>query len=232
MNELLTALDSISRELSRSISAFNDLRRIRDLVSEDLRPIFVGAPGRDDMFLLAGNLDSLNCLIDVEIEEAHCLLVSCNKAKDLASKNAHSTSLGQRLQELANVDAAVQDKEIARYVPGLAPLGLSVPAPEDIFDAQCGWGHWTSTLEFHSSTLKKLALQFPSTHPFSPHFGMIVNMLNSIFLWCEEQRKIQVAIEVLSKPNNKFGPDYGSFLRLELLELKRQVVPLPRGEEE
>ena len=232
MNELLTALDSISRELNRSISAFSNLQKIRALVSKDLRPIFLGAPGRDDMFLLAGNLDSLKCLIDVEIEEAHCLLVSCSKARGLASKNAHGTSLGQRLQELANVDAAVQDKEIARYVPGLAPLELSMPALEGIYAGLDGWGRWTSTLELHSSALKKLALQFPSTHPFSPPFGMIVNMLNSIFLWCEEQRKIQVAIEVLSKPNNKVGPDYGSFLRLELLELKRQVVRLPRGEEE
>lgn len=236
MKDLLLALDSILDQLNRSLIGLSKLRSIRDTVSEDLRPIIQGAPEGGNMFLLAGNLDSLKCLIDAEIEEVHHLLVSCEKAKELATKEAYEHSLAQRLQELAHVDAAVQDGKFSRYVPGLAPLGLSFEKKSILADAEIGaeenWRHWATVLEEHTFTLRHIALQFPSTHPFSPPFGMIINMLNSTFQWCEEQRKLHIAIEVLSKPNAEIGRDYGSFLRLELLELRRQVSALPRGEEE
>jgi hypothetical protein len=57
-------------------------------------------------------------------------------------------------------------------------------------------------------------------------------MMNSLYLWCDEQRKLQAAVEVLSEPRGKSGIDYGSFLRLELLEIRRQLIDPPRGEEE
>ena len=78
----------------------------------------------------------------------------------------------------------------------------------------------------------QIAEKIPATHPLAPTMGLTINMLNSIHVWCEEQRRIQVAIDVLSQPQEYSGPDYGSFLRLELLELRRKLVRLPREEEE
>ena len=230
MTDLIVLLASIQSRLNRSLVVYQHLQSTRDCVSEDLEPLFHHG---------AGNLDSLKCLIDVEIEQGRRLMISCSKANDLVVKNAYERSLAQRLSELAHIDAAIQDGNVSRYVPGLAPAEFEIV---DVTNAGTeiirGWGHWADVLEIHSSTIKDTALQFPSTHPFSPHFGMIINMLNSLFLWCEEQRKLQIAIDVLSKPNGKSGIDYGSFLRLELLELHRQVIDAPqvfdslRGEEE
>ena len=235
MKDLLLALNLIMARLKHSEDLFTELQEFRNVASRNLQPILQGTAGMDNMFLLAGNLDSLKCLIDVEIEEVRRLRVSCEKAITLVTNEAYGPSLAQRLQELAQVDAAIQDGRVSRYVPGLAPARLSFGNKEiSISDTETeeDWGYWARVLESHASTVKDVAHQFPSTHPFSPPFGMIYNMLNSTYYWCEEQRKIRVAVEVLSEPNAEYGPDYGSFLRLELLELRRQMSALPRGEEE
>jgi len=238
MTDLIVLLASIQSRLNRSLVVLQHLQSIRDCVSEDLEPLFRHGAQKSEMFLLAGNLDSLKCLIDVEIEQVHRLIISCDKANDLVVKNAYERSLAQRLSELAHIDAAIQDGDVSRYVPGLAPAEFEII---DVTNGRTeiirGWSHWADLLGIHSSIIKDAALKFPSTHPFSPHFGMIINMLNSLFLWCEEQRKLQIAIDVLSKPSGKSEIDYGSFLRLELLELRRQVIDAPqvfdtqRGEE-
>lgn len=235
MKDLLLALNLIRSRLKHSEDRLIELQKFRNAVSSDLQPILRGTSGVDNMFLLAGNLDSLKCLVDVEIEEVRRLRVSCEKAITLTAEGAYGPSLTQRLQELAQVDAAIQDGGVSRYVPGLAPESLSFEGKKRFLTdtgIEEDWGHWARALEIHASTVRELARQFPSTHPFSPPFGMIYNMLNSTYYWCEEQRKIRVAVEVLSKPNADYGPDYGSFLRLELFELRRQMSALPRGEEE
>lgn len=233
MTDLIVLLASIQSRLNRSLVVFQHLQSVRDCVSKDLGPLFRHGAQKSEMFLLAGNLDSLKCLIDVEIEQVHRMIISCNKANDLVVKNAYERSLAQRLSELAHIDAAIQDGDVSRYVPGLAPAELDLSnilndSPKGIR----GWGQWADVLDMHSANMKCIAIHFPSTHPLSPHFGMIINMLNSLYLWCDEQRKLQVAVEVLSEPSGKSGIDYGSFLRLELLEIRRQLIDPPRGEEE
>lgn len=234
MKELLQALGGVSDRLNGSLDALTELQEIRNCISVDIHPILRDAPAGQNMFLLAGSMDSLKCLIDGEIEETRRLLVSWQKAKKLVENEAYEPTLAHRLQELAHVDAAVQDGDISRHVAGITPPGLSFTINQSTFafDDVGDWAFWSKVLENHAQTLEAAAAQFPSAHPFSPMFGMIVNLLHSTHQWCEEQRKLQVAIEVISAPCVNMGADYGAFLRLELIELRRQVANPPVGEEE
>ena len=233
MNELDDVLENIEKILRRSVDSLMDFQEFQELVRHELAPMIADTPPGQNRFFLSSAFDSMKCLLEIEIEENRRLSVSQQKASHLVKEDVFGPALAMRLQELSNVDAAINDGKFSRYVPGLLSnrLEIDLTGFEIIFEKE-SWSAWCLRVEDFSRLFTKIAEGIPATHPLAPTLGLAINMLNSIHVWCEEQRRIQVAIDVLSQPNAQNGPDYGSFLRLELLELRRMLVPLPRGEEE
>lgn len=233
MNELHDVLENIEKILHKSVDSLMDFQEFQELVRRELAPMMADTPPGQNMFFLSSAFDSMKCLLEIEIEENRRLSVSQQKAKQLVGEDVFGPALAMRLQELSNVDAAINDGEFSRYVPGLLSNRLDIDLTGfDIILEKENWGVWCLRLEDFGRLFTKIAEGIPATHPLAPTLGLTINMLSSIHVWCEEQRRIQVAIDVLSQPYAHNGPDYGSFLRLELLELRRRLVPLPRGEEE
>jgi hypothetical protein len=233
MNELSVVLNTIEKALNTSIDSLVGFQEFQEQVRLELAPLMANTPSGQNMFFLSSAFDSMKCLLEVEIEENRRLSVSHQKAKQLVEKDVFGPVLAMRLQDLSNVDAAVHDGDFSRYVTGLLSNQLDIDLTDfDMIYEKGNWGEWCLRLEKFDRLFTQIAEKIPATHPLAPTMGLTINMLNSIHVWCEEQRRIQVAIDVLSQPQEYSGPDYGSFLRLELLELRRKLVRLPREEEE
>ncbi len=233
MSDLSSVLGKIEAGLNESIDSLLAFQLIQEQAHYQLQPLMSGAPPEQNMFFLSSTFDSMKCLLEIEIEENRRLYVSQQKATELVKQDVFGPALAIRLQDLSDIDAAINDGEYSRYVPGVLQGKAIVGSANHGGLGEGGdWKSWCVKLGDLSTVFTRLAKQIPPTHPLAPTLGLMINMLNSTHLWCEEQRRLQIAIEVLSRPNEQNGPDYGSFLRLELLELRRQAVPLPKREEE
>ena len=231
MSELSIVLERIKRGLEDSLDSLLVLQQLQQEAHQELQPLMAGAPPEQNMFFLSSTFDSMQCLLEIEVEENRRLSVSQQKASELVKQDVFGPALAIRLQDLSDIDAAINDGVHSRYVPGM--FSTKTVAKSASFKRLNGsWESWCLKLENFSTVFTCVATQIPPTHPLAPTLGLMINMLNFTHLWCEEQRRLQVAIEVLSRPNEQSGPDYGSFLRLELLELRRQAVHVPRREEE
>jgi hypothetical protein len=233
MNELSVVLNNIEKALNTSIDSLVGFQEFQEQVRFELAPLITNAPSGQNMFFLSSAFDSMKCLLEIEIEENRRLSVSHQKAKELVEKDAFGPALAMRLQDLSNVDAAVHDGDFSRYVTGLFSNQLDINLTVfELIHEQETWSGWCFLVGEFGRLFTQIAEKIPATHPLAPTIGLTINMMNSIRVWCEEQRRIQVAIDVLSQPHEYSGPDYGSFLRLELLELRRKLIRLPKGEEE
>ena len=233
LGETLSAIES---GLQGSIDVLGEIEQFRGNLSANLGKLLKVFQPRSNAYLLVNALDTLHCLIEAELQECHRLRVSGEKAIRFLQSGNTGDELIRRLNVLGGVDAAIQDGAYSRHTPGYIPNYARFRI-DDVLEIHSstkeGWEYWTSNVHRQINVVRSCMDFFVANHPFSPVLGTLFYMLSSLFEWCEQQRKIEVAISVLSAPSNKYsGKDYSSFLRLELFELKRRALNSNLGEEE